>query len=176
VGLSRRAVLALASTSLVGAAGAGLFWARRGRDPFARGERLADGQPVLRLPFPAGTVVLCQQGNLAPEGRTHAATNCLHALDLSNPAEGALGIVAVAPGRVAFVHDASEPGDASAGLRFGNQVKVEHGDGYFTFYAHLDRVVVRIGEDVDHPEPLVHLQEKSATGQDASSMGGVLAS
>jgi hypothetical protein len=146
--LSRRDALLITSASLVGLWAGGLSCQGRKREPWASGPRLRNGHPILRMPFPAGMAVLCQQGNLAPAGRTHSKDNCLHALDLSNASVPSVDVVAAARGRVAHVYSASTPGDTKAGLGFGNHVKVEHGDGYFTMYAHLDQVLVRVGEVV----------------------------
>src|SRR5436853_5809425 len=40
--------------------------------------------PSLQMPFPAGVVVLCSQGNASEPGQTHSLPQNLHALDLSN--------------------------------------------------------------------------------------------
>lgn len=109
----------ISSTALIDAAGTA-GW-RRMTPEWARGPKLRDGHPVLRMPVRAGLVVLCQQGNSSPRGYTHSGGNCLYALDLSNCAEDVVDIVAAAPGRVAYVYGDSTPGDSSAGMRFGNQ-------------------------------------------------------
>lgn len=150
------------STALVGVVGAAVW---RGRTPvWARGPKLRDGHPVLRMPVRAGLVVLCQQGNASPRGYTHSGGNCLYALDLSNCSEDVVEIVAAAPGRVAYVYGDSTPGDSNAGMRFGNQVKVDHGGGYFTFYSHLDKVTVREGELVRNGDPLGTMGSTGAAG------------
>jgi hypothetical protein len=141
----------------------GVLW-YRSRDAWSRGPKLRDGHPILRMPIAAGMAVLCQQGNLAPAGRTHATTNCLHALDLSNWAETVVEIVAAAPGRVRFVYADSTYGDSSSGLRFGNQVKIEHGGGYFTFYSHLDKIFVREGEELRSGDPIGTMGYTGAAG------------
>ena len=93
------------------------------------GPVLSSGEPVLRMPFLAGTAVLCQQGNAQRPPRTHARPNCLHALDLSNNAVDTLVVVAAAAGRISHVVGASALGDDDAGAGFGNQLKVVHDDG-----------------------------------------------
>lgn len=115
---------------------------------------MIDGRPVLRMPFPAGTVVMCQQGNLQREGHTHAADNCLHAIDFANLALDELPVVAAAPGRVGFVFDASAPGDFEAGARFGNHVTIAHEGGCYTLYAHLGEISVRPGDRVEAAQPI----------------------
>lgn len=102
---------------------------------------------TLRMPVPAGVVVLCSQGNRSAEGRTHALPQNLHAIDLSNRALATVPIVAAAPGVVAYVfRDAGD--DPNGGSGYGNQVRVLHHHGLFTEYAHLDRVDVEVGQDV----------------------------
>lgn len=110
--------------------------------------RLPNGEPILRMPTPAGSVVLCQQGNKSPKGYSHSAPNCLHALDLSNPARAKLPIVAAAAGTVRQIVTDSSPGDTKRGYGFGNLVKVDHGRGYHSLYAHLSTVSVKPGQAV----------------------------
>ena len=137
-------------------------WATTGRpDPLA-GTRMAPrvelgapltteipGTPVpgLRLPFPAGTVVLCSQGNDSGEGRTHSLPQNLHALDFSNRVVTDLVVVAAARGTVAYVVD-NAGDDPRAGGGYGNQVRVLHEQGVFSEYAHLDRVDVSVGDRI----------------------------
>lgn len=116
--------------------------------------RLVNGEPVLRMPFPAGAVVLCLQGNQSPPGYSHSTPNCLHALDFSNPAGQAGQIVAAADGTVAYVFAGADPADRLAGLGFGNHVRIDHGGGYFTMYSHLETVTVRTGDRVQAGHPL----------------------
>jgi hypothetical protein len=129
---------------------------RRGREraPWEAGLRLPNGHPIVRMPFPAGTVVLCQQGNLSPPGRTHFKENNRYALDLSNASIPSLPVIAAAPGRVGYVYAGSDPADSHAGLGYGNHVKVDHGGSYFTMYAHLDTVTVKEGDILDSAAPI----------------------
>lgn len=159
---ARRTALLLAATSI---AGAGVSCRRRReRAAWESGPRLPNGHPILRMPVPAGTVVLCQQANLSPPGRTHFKENNRYALDLSNTSMPSVTVVAAAPGRVATVYSESDPGDPGAGLGYGNQVKVEHGDGYFTMYAHLDRVAVAEGDVLDTAAPIGTIGFTGAAG------------
>lgn len=101
----------------------------------------------LRMPFPAGVVVLCAQGNDSAPGRTHSLPQNLHALDFSNRVLAEVPIVAAASGRVVYVF--SGAGDEPrAGGGYGNQVRILHFDGYFTEYAHLDQVTAQVGDEV----------------------------
>ena len=102
--------------------------------------------PQFRMPFPAGVVVLCCQGNHAEPGRTHALAQNAHALDFSSRVLGEVPIVAAAAGVVTYL--VNKATDESAGGGYGNQVRLLHNDGLYTLYAHLDRVSVRIGQRV----------------------------
>lgn len=108
--------------------------------------------PQFRMPFPAGAVVLCCQGNHAEPEQTHALPQNLHALDFSNRVTGEVSIVAAAAGVVAYVVDKAN--DESAGGGYGNQVRLLHDYGLYTLYAHLDRVLVHIGQRVDTGQKL----------------------
>jgi hypothetical protein len=101
----------------------------------------------LRMPFPAGVVVLCAQGNGSAPGRTHSLPQNLHALDFSNRVLGVVPVVAAAAGTVVYVY--RDAGDAPrAGGGYGNQVRVRHTETLFTEYAHLDQVEVKVGDEV----------------------------
>ena len=121
-------------------------------------------EPVLRMPFPAGAVVLCQQGNASPEGRTHSRFNSLHALDFSNNSVAELPVVCAATGRVAFVYSDSREDDFDAGEGFGNQVKVDHGNRYWTYYAHLDSVKVEVGDVLESGQRIGTVGATGAAG------------
>lgn len=144
---SRRNFFVAAGTIAASGLVAGLVL-RSETPEWARGPKLRDGHPILRMPITRGHVVLCQQGNSSRPGFTHSGGNCLYALDLSNCAEKTMDIAAAGMGRVSLVYRDAQFGDSNAGLRFGNQVKVEHGLGYYSFYSHLERVFVREGDIV----------------------------
>lgn len=103
---------------------------------------LPNGEPILRLPFPEGTVVLCQQGNRTAKPRSHAWPNTLHALDLSAPGAQRVPIVAAAGGVVRRVVTGGKAGEKLPGWGFGSHVVVEHEGGWSTLYAHLADVQV----------------------------------
>ncbi|MGC4093282.1 MAG: M23 family metallopeptidase [Polyangiaceae bacterium] len=104
--------------------------------------------PRLRMPFLAGFVVLCCQGNSSEAGRTHALPQNQHALDFSNRVLEDVPVVAAAAGTVAYVVDEAGS-DENAGGGYGNQVRLLHEHGVFTLYAHLDRVLVRVGQHIE---------------------------
>jgi murein DD-endopeptidase MepM/ murein hydrolase activator NlpD len=134
--VSRRSLVLGAGALVLGGAAVTFGLRRRGWP------RAADGQPLLRMPFPAGTVVLCEQGNASPAG-THTRDKIQNtfALDLSNLTMDAVDVVAAAPGVVSFVLSGAGPDESNAGAQYGNQVRIDHGGGYETFYAHLDGVI-----------------------------------
>lgn len=109
--------------------------------------------PVLQMPFAAGAVVLCSQGNYATSGRTHSFPQNLHALDFSSRTQPVVTVVAAAAGSVHYVvRDVGE--DPEGGAGYGNQVRVAHGQGVFTLYSHLERVTVEPGDTVVAGQPL----------------------
>lgn len=102
--------------------------------------------PRLQMPFPAGFVVLCSQGNASEQGQTHSLPQNLHALDFSNRVLAEVPVVAAAAGTVAYVFERATDDDPDGGSGYGNQVRLLHEHGLFTLYAHLDRVSVRLGQ------------------------------
>jgi murein DD-endopeptidase MepM/ murein hydrolase activator NlpD len=101
------------------------------------------------MPFPAGTVVLCEQGNASPAGtHTRDKVQNTFALDLSNLTMDVVEVVAAAPGVVSFVLSGATTADPNAGAQYGNQVRIDHGGGYETFYAHLDGVTAAMGRAI----------------------------
>ena len=102
--------------------------------------------PSLQMPFPAGVVVLCSQGNASEAGQTHSLPQNLHALDFSNRVLAEVPVVAAAAGTVAYVFDHAPDDDPDGGSGYGNQVRLLHEHGIFTLYAHLESVSVRVGQ------------------------------
>ena len=104
--------------------------------------------PSLQMPFPAGFVVLCSQGNASEAGQTHSLPQNLHALDFSNRVLAEVPVVAAAAGTVAYVFDRAADDDPDGGSGYGNQVRLLHEHGIFTLYAHLKSVSVRVGQRI----------------------------
>ncbi len=101
-------------------------------------------QPTLRLPF--RRTLLCSQATNSTG--SHCYPNTRYALDFTAEGKKSFLVVASAPGRVRVwkcCHHHS--GRCHCGLGFGNQVRIHHGD-YFTFYAHLSKIVVKAGQQV----------------------------
>ena len=115
--------------------------------------RFDDGQPRLRMPFPAGTVVLCEQGNDTQGTHSNKYPQNTFALDFSNGAAEEVRVTAVAPGTVSFALAGVNQDDPSAGAEYGNHVRVDHGS-FISFFAHLDAVAVIAGQHVDAGDPI----------------------
>jgi murein DD-endopeptidase MepM/ murein hydrolase activator NlpD len=110
--------------------------------------RLPGGEPILRMPFRRGVVVLCQQGNATGARHSHSFPNTMNALDLSTPGTDDTEIVAAAAGHVSHVVTGAVALGDKPGGGFGNHVVVDHGAGYSTLYAHLKTVAVKEGDEV----------------------------
>ncbi|HEY9897972.1 MAG TPA: M23 family metallopeptidase [Pantanalinema sp.] len=116
------------------------------------------------MPFHSGVVVLCQQGNKSPSGQTHSYPNALHAVDFSNVSADAQEIVAAAEGTILETFTDARKGDLQAGDGWGNYVKIGHGHGYYTVYAHLDRVRVNPGARVRQGDAIGRMGDTGAAG------------
>jgi len=145
--LSRRHLLAGVAAAALGGVGAFVGLRRRGWP------RFDDGQPRLRMPFPAGTVVLCEQGNDTEGTHSSRFPQNTFALDFSNAAVDEAPVTAVAPGTVSFVLAGVDQDDPNAGAQYGNHVRVDHG-GFTSFFAHLDTVAVASGQRVEAGAPI----------------------
>lgn len=125
---------------------------------------VADEAPlgVLALPVDAGAEVYCTHA--AGEG-SHSWQNAYWALDLDSAYDARPATIRASADGVAYVfpRDGECPApsgtparsdDQPCGEGWGNHVKVFHGGGYFTLYAHLARVAVRDGQRVARGEAL----------------------
>ena len=108
----------------------------------------------IKLPFAANAKVFCTH---ASGVGTHSWPNAYWALDLATPYNEPNATIYASAGGIAYISQAhcTEPKGSAAqsqpspcGDGFGNWVKVYHGNGYYTFYAHLDRVLVKDGSFV----------------------------
>jgi hypothetical protein len=117
-----------------------------------RNNSLNSNEPNLRMPFRAGDIVLCAQGNLSPEGFSHGSDriNCSFSVDFLNPTIEDMEIVAAADGEIADIFTTALPGKDlfEGGWGWGNYVVIGHDNGYYTLYAHFDKVLVTIGQSV----------------------------
>ena len=114
------------------------------------------------LPVDARAELLCTHGS--GEG-SHSWENAYWALDLSSPVDRPAATIRASAEGVAYVFPRegpcpTPPGTAArsenspCGQGWGNHVKVLHGGGYFSLYAHLERVLVRDGQRVAQGEAL----------------------
>ena len=96
----------------------------------------------IKLPFREGERYRLTQG---PGGSfSHTGLN-RHAYDFAMP-EGT-PICAVADGRVVRVKQDSRRGGPDPGmLHYGNTIIIDHGDGYFTQYLHLQHQSAKVAE------------------------------
>lgn len=119
----------------------------------------------LELPFAGGHAVLCTQANESPPGvpgNSHSIGNCRYALDLVCPTEKRPVVCAAHAGVVSFVfRDADDT--LLTGQGWGNSVRVDHPQGYFTLYAHLEQVEVELGQHVEPGAPLGTLGDTGNT-------------
>ena len=128
------------------------------------GAVLPGGEPMLRMPFEAGQVVLCQQGNASLKPRSHSYPNTRYALDLSAPGTERIEVVAAAAGSVERVVSGAAPGADSPGDGFGNHVVVRHANGYRTAYSHLGDIFVAAGAVVVAGERLGTMSNTGKAG------------
>lgn len=118
----------------------------------------------LRMPIESGAVVFCSQGNEAPAGQTHAHAQNRYSLDLSARGAPSIVVVSAAAGRVGFSL-ANSGDDRDAGAGYGNQVKVQHTEELYSFYAHLDEVFVLPGQQVPQGHPLGTMGRTGMAGE-----------
>ena len=110
-------------------------WARLGADGVAGPATIA----ALRAPPPRSPLALARPIAATPTDRFGPRGVRFHS-GVDFPAPTGTGIAAAAPGRVA------DAGWLDGG--WGELVVVAHADGLRTFYAHLSRIEVRLGERV----------------------------
>lgn len=100
---------------------------------------------VLRMPFPALSVLFLVQGNYTTPPQSHSNENCLHALDFTGLEKR---VVAAREGEVVETFTTAIEGNFQDGFGFGNYIKILHVCGLYTFYAHMDEVSVEPGDIV----------------------------
>lgn len=78
-------------------------------------------------------------------------------------------VIAHSGGKVTFCQTGQKNNKGSKGnLSYGNCIKIDHGNGYSTLYAHLDKVYVKLGQTV------LQGQEIGYMGNSGNSYGGHL--
>jgi hypothetical protein len=118
----------------------------------------------LILPFDSSEEIYCT--NSSGSG-SHSWTNAFYALDLANAYDKPAAVIRASADGKAFVFIGEdgklcpEPkgtpakGDSSnCGLSWGNHIKILHADGYYSFYVHLDHLLVSNGALVKKGEAI----------------------
>jgi hypothetical protein len=118
----------------------------------------------LILPFDATTEVFCTHSS---GSGSHSGLNAYYALDLASDYSEPAAIVRAAADGVAYVFGAENGGlcpepkgapkfaeSSTCGDSWGNRVKILHSGGYYTFYVHLDRPLVKTGDIVHQGDPI----------------------
>ena len=68
------------------------------------------------------------------------------------------GILAHSDGKVVFCQTGQKNNPGSSGnASYGNCVKIDHGNGYYTLYAHLSDVTVKLGQQVAKGQVIGHM-------------------
>ncbi len=117
---------------------------------------LLEAPPIIFLfPFDRNTSVICTQSPENPNG-THGFKNMLFAIDLATPYSKPASTVRASADGKAFVFDQckipkgkpakSELDDCGLGL--GNHIRILHEGGYVSFYVHLEKSLVKTGDNV----------------------------
>lgn len=99
---------------------------------------IASAAPGFQLPFPCGQK---WDGNNS-DSSAHRAWEIDFNRGATANADRGDKVVAAAKG---VVRTASHQGSANG---FGKLVKIAHADGYYTYYAHLDTMTVKVGDRV----------------------------
>lgn len=94
----------------------------------------AAAAPTFKVPFPCGQ---------AWSGQTRSNHSPAYAIDFNRTDDAGDPVVASAPGTVDRVTDL---GNTS----YGKYVRISHGSGYYTYYAHLNAFNVSVGQSVGY--------------------------
>ena len=92
----------------------------------------AAAAPTFRVPFPCGQVW---------SGQTRSDHSPAYAVDFNRTNDLGDPVLASAPGTVDIVRDLG-------GTSYGKYVRINHGNGYTTYYAHLNGFNVSVGQSV----------------------------
>jgi murein DD-endopeptidase MepM/ murein hydrolase activator NlpD len=118
----------------------------------------------LILPFDSATEAICTH---ASGIGSHSWPNAFYALDLATPYEQPAATIRAAADGKAFVFlgedgkPCPEPPGTPAqavpdtcGDSWGNHIKILHTGGYYSFYVHLDQVLIKNGDPVKQGQPI----------------------
>jgi len=118
----------------------------------------------LLLPFDSRTEAVCTHSSGVG---SHSWPNAYYALDLATPYDQPPATIRASGSGKAFVvlgedgQPCANPSGTPAlaqpsdcGNSWGNQVRILHEGGYFSFYTHLEKVLVRTGDPVVKGQPI----------------------
>jgi len=104
--------------------------------------------PFVSYPFHPARGIVCDQGTESPAGNSHTYNNTLYALDLATPKSAdPAGLYASIDGKVVSYNNCSEH-NTNCGSGFGNYVQIFGSNGTLVMYAHLEKVIVKTGDNV----------------------------
>lgn len=96
--------------------------------------------------MPSTTIISSNFGNrVAP---TAGASDKHYAIDIAGGVDGSTNIIAIADGVVIATHSGCIVGDKSCGGGLGNYIKIDHGNGIVSRYAHMYSLTISNGENV----------------------------
>lgn len=108
-------------------------------------EMLTDGK-LYAKGNPSTTNISSGFGNR--KSPTAGASSNHQAIDISGGIDGVTNIIAVADGTVIESHSGCVSGDTGCGYGMGNYIRIDHGNGVVTRYAHLNRLSIQTGDTV----------------------------
>jgi len=122
-----------------------------------------ENAPELALPIPSGTAIHCAKGILTAGTDSHNSCNpsTRFGFDLASSTfdrphivvASADGVARTFAGCPSFDLNHQAKAD-SCNLGFGNIVRVDHGSGFYTQYAHLSAILVHDGASVVRGQPI----------------------
>lgn len=118
----------------------------------------AQAAPAFQLPFPCGQTWNGDSDNSSAHQSWEIDFN------RGSTATADLGdtVLAAASGTVVI---ASNQGETNG---YGNLVKIDHGGGYTSYYAHLNNIAVKVGETVNRGQAIGAVGNTSKTGNNIS--------
>ena len=122
--------------------------------PAQRAEAALPGGPLFQLPFPCGQT---WNGN-----SSNSSAHRSYEIDFNRTDDVNDPVVAV---RAGVVRTAAHQGSVN---RYGNLVKIEHAGGWFSYYAHLNRMDVSVGQTVRQGQQIGIVGNTSAPGNNIS--------
>lgn len=115
--------------------------------PIGSIETTTENGVEVALGFPSSTKITSWFGKR--EAPTEGAGTNHGAIDISgNGTRGLYNIIAAEEGVITIVNNNCTEGNSNCGGGYGNYVKIDHGDGIETLYAHMQSVSVKVGDKV----------------------------